>query len=277
MVDYLIDVGTLFDEKAAAHSPKNAYFLGLAAKLAYAGGAEIRAITTHWGFDPQRFEFFDNEGSQGFYAENERLSLVAFRGTASFKDWTFNLRAKPVAGCVGQVHEGFQGALNQIGPAIVSRLKARPAGLPVWITGHSLGGAMARLCAADLHFKEGITPAGLYTFGQPRVGDLEFILRFEAELGSRTFRYVNDHDIVPHVPPHSFGYRHEHERFFFDAAGNFQMDQDQFEEELDRKEFVAVSRDALATVRLFEADFDGIADHSMEGYVANLRRQIQLP
>ena len=43
--------------------------------------------------------------------------------------------------------------------------------------------------------------AAVYTYGQPRLGDPEFSAAFDAALGSVTFRYVNDFDIVPHLPP----------------------------------------------------------------------------
>jgi hypothetical protein len=59
------------------------------------------------------------------------------------------------------------------------------------------------LAAADLEFdlkrkKSDVT--AVYTYGQPRVGDPEFSAAYDASLKSITFRYVNDLDIVPHVP-----------------------------------------------------------------------------
>ena len=41
----------------------------------------------------------------------------------------------------------------------------------------------------------------VYTFGQPRVGDRIFSEAYNEELGGVTFRYVNNYDIIPHVPP----------------------------------------------------------------------------
>lgn len=75
----------------------------------------------------------------------------------------------------------------------------------VWITGHSLGGALAVLAAARLKL-QGIAPH-VYTFGQPRVAFGEFADRFDAELSGRLWRFVNQSDLVPRLPPGLF-YRH---------------------------------------------------------------------
>ena len=60
------------------------------------------------------------------------------------------------------------------------------------------------LAAAELEFnlerkKSDVT--AVYTYGQPRVGDPEFSAAYDDALKGVTFRYVNDLDIVPHVPP----------------------------------------------------------------------------
>lgn len=73
----------------------------------------------------------------------------------------------------------------------------------LYVTGHSLGGAMATICASRLS-AQGMNVEGLYTYGSPRVGDGEFV----ANLKVNHFRFVNNNDAVPKVPPQVFGYRH---------------------------------------------------------------------
>ena len=74
----------------------------------------------------------------------------------------------------------------------------------VWVTGHSLGGALAVLLAATL-METGIKVSGLYTFGAPRVGDEEFANRLNDELSDGAhWRVVNEEDLVPHLPPEMF-------------------------------------------------------------------------
>jgi hypothetical protein len=87
------------------------------------------------------------------------------------------------------------------------------------MTGHSLGGALAELCAAQALFVSRIPVQGVYTFGQPRVGTKDFADAVHARLGSGIFRFVNDRDIVPRVPLFSMGFCHYGSQRFFDNAG----------------------------------------------------------
>ena len=74
-------------------------------------------------------------------------------------------------------------------------------GHEIWITGHSLGGALAVLLAATLG-ETGRSVAGLYTFGAPRVGNGAFADRLNAHMADAAhWRVANSGDLVPHVPP----------------------------------------------------------------------------
>ena len=80
----------------------------------------------------------------------------------------------------------------------------------IWMTGHSLGAALATL-AADRYGNV----QGVYTFGSPRVGDGAFKKNFEVE----AYRIVNNKDIVTRVPPPG-RYKHVGDIKFIDADGN---------------------------------------------------------
>lgn len=69
-------------------------------------------------------------------------------------------------------------------------------------TGHSLGGALAVHAAADtvLSYDLSSRKIEVYTFGQPRVGNSQFINLFLPHLSS-FYRVVHNKDIVPHLPP----------------------------------------------------------------------------
>lgn len=81
----------------------------------------------------------------------------------------------------------------------------------LFITGHSLGAAMATLAAARLFTDSRYSDVrrllrGVYTFGQPMVGDAAFAARAEELFGDRYFRFVYANDIVPRLPPLSTGH-----------------------------------------------------------------------
>jgi hypothetical protein len=83
----------------------------------------------------------------------------------------------------------------------LTSLLAQYPSAEVYITGHSLGGAMASLVATELVLKKLVsTPPVLYTFGQPRTGDGKFAALVTKSI-PRAYRVVNANDPVPHVPP----------------------------------------------------------------------------
>ncbi|MEV0292666.1 lipase family protein [Nocardia sp. NPDC050710] len=79
----------------------------------------------------------------------------------------------------------------------------------LYLTGHSLGGAMAALMAVMLSVEEEYVELfapvskGAYTFGAPMVGSPEFAKACAAHefLDRNVIRYVYRKDVVPHLPP----------------------------------------------------------------------------
>lgn len=150
-----------------------------------------------------------------FAARRDDALILAIRGTEppNLLNWATNLAVVPVAasgffpGAAGRVHQGFAEALAAIWPSVEARLRdfTSNGGRKVWITGHSLGGALALLVAARMAMDNSGANmgqlAGLYTCGQPRVGDPQFIDSAMARLGNRYFRIVHGSDIVPHALP----------------------------------------------------------------------------
>lgn len=200
-----------FDPDAGDYHPENALACAHAADTAYATDATIRARVRTWGFASSVFVW--HEHLECFAANRGTMILLAFRGTENLDDWLTNKRAKKTNGPWGKVHRGFyRGARALLGFDRSDRLWSAVGqwgghSKPVWLTGHSLGGALAVL-SAMLLTERGVKPQGIYTFGQPRVGGIQFARGFQDELGDRTFRFVNRRDVVPTVPPAYLFYRH---------------------------------------------------------------------
>lgn len=93
--------------------------------------------------------------------------------------------------------------------------------LAFYITGHSLGGALAALAGAHVYSNVDLQNLGLmdhlrgvYTYGQPMVGDPTFVDRLHDTLGKNLFRHVYKRDIVPRLPSRTMGrFAHVGEEF----------------------------------------------------------------
>lgn len=106
-----------------------------------------------------------------------------------------------------QMHNGFVRAMITIQDRLHQYIVAhQPRKLT--ITGHSLGGALATLCALDMRLTyDGQHEIDLYTFGAPRVGNSDFQALFNESVPN-SYRIVNGQDIVPTIPGEFLGYRH---------------------------------------------------------------------
>lgn len=107
-----------------------------------------------------------------------------------------------------QMHRGFTSAYLSVRDGIHSYLKNRSAAR-VTVTGHSLGGALATLCAVDVqyNFADQVQALEVYTFGSPRVGNSGFRESFNRRVPN-SYRLVYGMDLVPALPRPWQGYRH---------------------------------------------------------------------
>lgn len=107
----------------------------------------------------------DTENVSGFVGYDPDLDkvIVAFSGTHvdAVQSWANNVNPDvvdyPCDNC--QVHAGFLTAYQSMAPEILENLAftlSRHPAADIWVTGHSLGGALATLCVADLHVNQGI-------------------------------------------------------------------------------------------------------------------------
>jgi predicted lipase len=147
----------------------------------------------------------------GFALTSEVQNIIVFRGTANPKEWIANFQARQTdyvtaAGVKGQVHTGFLRLYNQISSQLRTVANQFASTVPCYVTGHSLGGAMATLATADLvQNNRSLAPQlQLYSYAAPRVGDLAFA-QFFAAIAPNNFRVFNLSDLVPMVPPTNLG------------------------------------------------------------------------
>ena len=175
------------------------------------GNEVLRSVLEIGGFELRGVLLDDATDTQGFVAvrhpdDGPGMAVVSFRGTQQVRDWMTNLKAHkmavrdagPAVGLassrtMGHVHRGFNRAYKSVEPGIREYLAGFEE-YPLYITGHSLGGALATL--ATWHIS-GEKLAACYTFGAPRVGDSQLLDHFRTPI----YRIVHGADPVPMVPP----------------------------------------------------------------------------
>ena len=178
-------------------------------------------------------------------ARERRAIVVAFRGTETAKlrdlitDARLAQRSYTPERAGGSsdgaaIHDGFLEAFDSVRARIMAALDdARGAGpraralnstgdavaeWHVFVTGHSLGGALATLFAAELAASgRRNLRISMVNFGSPRVGNAAFVEAYN-KLVPDSVRVVNGSDAVPTVPA-LLGYRHVAHGVRIDAAG----------------------------------------------------------
>jgi len=267
-----------FDASITRYAPQNAFRLGAAANLAYQDADEIEETAESWGFG--NFRFFDREETEAFLVHDDRAIILSFRGTepTHLQDLLADAKLLLTDGPFGQVHRGFLAALEAVWPQIdaeirrvkdEARERVETTGqgeVPtLFVTGHSLGAALATLAVAKLRVED--RPVhGLYTFGQPRTGDRAFAREFNADFKSQTFRHVNNNDVVTRVPPRTFQYSHVGTLRYFDVNGDIHEDIGWWNRFLDRVRGRLEDLGDLGT--------DGLKDHDMARYMKGLEKAL---
>ncbi len=174
------------------------------------------------GFDSAKGLIDRDVGTAGFVVEGSDLIIVVFRGTEDDLDWMTNVNLSFVTLQGGtRVHTGFFQAYWPIREImfefITTAIGKKPR--PVYLTGHSLGGALALMATAELANHDEATVrdsiAACYTFGCPRAGDGTFDQYVKAPL----YRITNGVDLVPAIPPALLGYRHVGDTRYFGKPG----------------------------------------------------------
>lgn len=221
----------------------------------------------------------DDTDTQVLIQDRPEAMVIAFRGSSDLHDYLTDSRCKLTSFFSGQkVHEGFLRAIDSVIVEVAQRAAATVK--PIFVTGHSLGGALAILCVEAIRARK-VDVQGCYTFGQPRVGNKEFAINYDSKLVNPfsrfaenpnsgfltlrdvTFRFVHERDIVPRVP-FLFGlYRHCGQEIFLDGERMI----------LNPELFTKIISDAKAGWKIYStqnylAAAELFTDHHINNYIA---------
>lgn len=229
--------------------------------LSYLPDIEAQPVFDGVGFTSVRY--IEHDGAQAYELGTDTDVIVVCRGTEP-NEWN-DIKADAnaltdVAETVGRVHRGFKREVDDIWPEISEPLVGETR--DVWFCGHSLGGAMATICAGRSEFSETVATAReVHTFGSPRVGTKRYIQSASVP----HIRWVNNNDIVTRCPPRWLGYGHTGTLMYLDRNG-------------DHKTMTKAlrSRDRWAGfwAGLKVRQFDHFSDHASLAYVQHIRRAV---
>ena len=154
----------------------------------------------------------------GFILESSQDIIIAFRGTSSTTNWISNILASQKnfkyikEDCL--THRGFTDIYSSTRMGIISALSRLSPDKTLYITGHSLGGALATLCAIDIAANTPHISPNLFTYGAPRVGDPDFTRAFTQYVGN-SYRVANLFDVVTHAPPFIYKLPKREKKYYY--------------------------------------------------------------
>ncbi|KAJ5621074.1 hypothetical protein N7510_005058 [Penicillium lagena] len=160
----------------------------------------------------------------GFLAADStnKLLVLSFRGSRTISTWIANLNfdlsnSTLCSGC--EVHTGFWESWETVAATLTSEIDSAMKTYPGYtlvLTGHSFGAALAVLGGTALR-NAGYTPS-LYTYGEPRVGNTA-LATYITNQGS-LWRVTHTDDIVPKLPPASFGFSQPSPEYWITSGNN---------------------------------------------------------
>lgn len=176
---------------------------------------------------------------------------------------------------MGEVHSGFYEAFLDVwenkgenDQCTMKELLERQEykSKPFWITGHSLGGALASICAFNFAYDD-VPFYGVYTYGQPRTCKRDMKRHFDAEAKNRYFRFQNNNDMVSRIPQRLAGYTHVGTFIYIDTDQNLSTDVGAWFQFSDRFDGLKEFTEQRASGGLFR-------DHNISEYIDAMEKNI---
>ena len=236
---------------------KKSLFFAELSQLSYAQPEVVTNIFKEAGLD--QCVFIENEGAEAYVLGNQFDCLIVCRGTEphQWNDIKADANALTVAVDVGRVHSGFHTEVNQLWPLLEQQILANKR--PLWFSGHSMGGAMAAVCAVRCKQSPILSdPYAIFSYGAPRVGNRPYT----AVLKVKHYRWVNNNDIVPRIPPRWLGYRHMGHEIYINRLGKISY----------LRSWLRVRDRILGLLTsLRQGKIDYFSDHSMNEYIGHIQ------
>lgn len=239
---------------------------------------------------PIAFVAGDDDIDACFVGTTPQGVILAFRGTIapdihnvqSLLDWINDLTDNPISapGISGKVHEGFWNAVDVLWEPMVKEIRKQMnvngKTLPLYVTGHSKGGAMSSLAAIRLKLEARIMSTAVYTYAAAHPGNSTFADQYQQIIPNH-IRYEYGNDIVPHLVPDAafidaMAVMPEIGKFFagmekwdYRPAGKLQFIKWDKKTVVDKSVEINVERTAKLVAAVLECQFEAIVDAHTSG------------
>jgi hypothetical protein len=157
--------------------------------------------------------------TQAFVAMKGKSIYVVFRGTSSKRDAQndVSIDKVPFINEGDKVHIGFKSSWDAVKDVVLKNITKMSGYNKIVVCGHSLGAAVATLCAYNLSHVFEDTTIECCTIGSPRVGNKTFKNNYDSRK-IKTLRIVHNNDVVTRSP--FIGYYHVNYMLRIDDEGN---------------------------------------------------------
>ena len=250
----------------------NAYWMARLSKVVYkekenSSPDESKILELLKEEDPGFINIYPvSEGNaQAIFVEHRQYFCMAFRGTDELMDWRDNLTTTKADffDLSDVFHKGFYQHFEKIWQRLedIHKDRREENPLPLFFTGHSLGGALATIATAHWVLNGDRQFTSTYTFGQPRAVTPKLARTLAPMCGSRFFRFHNNNDFVTRIPPRAMGFSHMGQIAYIDTDKGIYLDsgfwfrfQDQY-------------RGVWDAFKNKESGIDFLADHNIDDYL----------
>jgi hypothetical protein len=299
-------VGSLLAAHGAEDAGRDAvvaHVLGTCAGYAYANLETVATIMTRLGLESGACVRITQTVdamyifSTAYLVQSRcgRAAILCYRGTepANLGNWLADADVGPDSITLGSdalvVHSGFHRNVQATRWAVINELNLALEGKSLldprksvdhplealYVTGHSLGGAMAVLFSLSLagtveHREIAGKLRAVYTFGQP-LATGEPLPEVARELGRKLFRHVNARDVVPSLPPAAWGHFAHFGREYRYARGEWQPAETAVAQLSNLREIPRALLAFLATAKRRDSSRYTMADHGPHHYISALR------
>jgi triacylglycerol lipase len=181
-------------------------------------------------------------------ATGHDATFVAFAGTNPrvLANWITDFDAHIDK---SQTAQGYQVAADSVWPQVANAISGvAPSGRKVFVTGHSLGGALAVLTALRIKKENLADVLAVYTFGMPRPGTKMYADEYNGCLGSYTYRLAHGDDVVTSVAPSLLGYHHVGRYLRCERGGKFDPARLSKDTSSDEAQFIATVVEELRDI-----------------------------